>query len=261
MPKEEYLTVEEVAELLRIHRNTVYRWCRTGTLKALRFGKGWRIPRSALDEHIALSQPNPERGHALEEIWPPGPIVQNWCVGGDHVMALVDSREDVIDLEAGFLKEGRPLNVRLFKACWWQHPDDVRDQLTERGLEVEDLEAQGRLRFANLQEICDRDGPEAAAAVWVEQTLAARRDGYERLWGCGSPYLAESAEMHERLRTFEALLSHRLNGLPVIGLCTYFMDTRVSDFFAKMTHLIRHHWGLLSHPTPDNIAFARLKAE
>ncbi len=260
MTKNEFLTVDEVAELLRIHRNTVYRWCRQGQLEALRFGKSWRIPQTALQK-IGPSKQVVEQSKPLEKIWPPGPVVQDWCAGGDHVMGVVESREDVYNLETAFLREGLPLNVRLFKGCWWQQPDDVRTALASRGLDVEDLESRGKLVIANLQEVCERGGPEAAASVWVDATLRARRDGFERLWGCGSPYLAESPEVHERLRTFETLLSHRLNSLPVIGLCTYNLDTRVPDFLAKLIHLMRNHWGMLTYTAPDNLAFARLKAE
>ena len=260
MAKEEFLTVDEVADLLRIHRNTVYRWCREGQLKALRFGKGWRVPRTAL-ENMGPSREAVEQSKPLEKIWPPGPLVQDWCVGGDHVMGIVESQEDVYHLEAAYLREGLPLNVRLFKGCWWQQPDDVRMELASRGLDVEDLESRRKLVIANLQDVCERGGPEAAVSVWVNETLQARHDGFERLWGCGSPYLAESPEAHERLRAFETLLSHRLNGLPVIGLCTYYLDTHIPNFLSKLIHLMRNHWGILTYTDPDNLAFARLKAE
>jgi excisionase family DNA binding protein len=256
----QYLTVDEVAELLRIHRNTVYRWCREGQLEARRFGKGWRIPRSAV-EKLASSEHAGGLPKQLADSWPPGLVTQDWCSAGDHVLAIAESREAVYRLEADFLAEGLGLNVRLFKGCWWQHPDDVRQELGERGLDVARLEAKGRLVVADLQKACDREGPEGAASIWVDETLRARQDGYERLWGCGSPYLAESSEVHERFRRFEALLSYRLNGLPVIGLCSYVLDLHVPDVLAKLTQIIRNHWGLLTYAAPDNIAFARLKAE
>lgn len=45
-----FLTVDETAELLRVHRNTVYRWVREGRLPSSRIGKQWRIPRRALEK-------------------------------------------------------------------------------------------------------------------------------------------------------------------------------------------------------------------
>ena len=43
-----YLTPEEVAEILRVDRRTVYEWLRSGKLKAIRFGRTWRIPRTSV---------------------------------------------------------------------------------------------------------------------------------------------------------------------------------------------------------------------
>lgn len=44
-----FLTVEETAQLLRVHKNTIYRWVREGRLPSTRIGKQWRIPREALE--------------------------------------------------------------------------------------------------------------------------------------------------------------------------------------------------------------------
>jgi excisionase family DNA binding protein len=46
----ELLTVQEVAEHLRVSRVTVWRWCQKGTLPAFRIGRNWRIPRDRLLE-------------------------------------------------------------------------------------------------------------------------------------------------------------------------------------------------------------------
>lgn len=46
----EVLTVEEVAAYLRVHDATVRRWCRDGTLRALKIGHTYRIRRADLDE-------------------------------------------------------------------------------------------------------------------------------------------------------------------------------------------------------------------
>lgn len=45
-------TPEEVAELLRVHLNTVYRLLRSGSLPAAKTGRDWRIPGSALDDFL-----------------------------------------------------------------------------------------------------------------------------------------------------------------------------------------------------------------
>jgi excisionase family DNA binding protein len=45
---QKYLTVQEVALILKVHENTIYRWIDNGTLKAIRIGDVWRILESSL---------------------------------------------------------------------------------------------------------------------------------------------------------------------------------------------------------------------
>ena len=50
---EKLLTIDEVAEMLRVHRNTVEGWLHSGALSGYKLGgKLWRIPESALDEFL-----------------------------------------------------------------------------------------------------------------------------------------------------------------------------------------------------------------
>lgn len=46
------LTAQEVADILRVHRNTVYLWVRSGELPAVRYGKLIRIPQDSLEKWI-----------------------------------------------------------------------------------------------------------------------------------------------------------------------------------------------------------------
>lgn len=46
---DEVLTVDEVAQYLRVHPMTVQRWCRTGELPAAKIGRAYRIKRVELD--------------------------------------------------------------------------------------------------------------------------------------------------------------------------------------------------------------------
>ncbi len=49
---ERQLTVEEVAEELRVHPETVRQWIRDGELDAFDTGRGYRISRTDLDDFI-----------------------------------------------------------------------------------------------------------------------------------------------------------------------------------------------------------------
>lgn len=53
---EEILTVQEVANYLRLSRTTVWRWCNQGKLPAFRLGRSWRIHRTDLDYFVRQGQ-------------------------------------------------------------------------------------------------------------------------------------------------------------------------------------------------------------
>jgi excisionase family DNA binding protein len=48
----EILTVQEVADYLKVKAATVRRWIREGQLQAYRFGNSWRISKDQLDEFM-----------------------------------------------------------------------------------------------------------------------------------------------------------------------------------------------------------------
>lgn len=48
-----FLTVAEVAEMMRVSKMTVYRLVRSGELPAIRFGRSFRVPESAVQAAIA----------------------------------------------------------------------------------------------------------------------------------------------------------------------------------------------------------------
>ncbi|RBP42207.1 helix-turn-helix domain-containing protein [Garciella nitratireducens] len=50
--KYEWLTVEEVADMLRLNTVTIYRWLRTNKLRGIKLGKEWRIKDSDLQEFL-----------------------------------------------------------------------------------------------------------------------------------------------------------------------------------------------------------------
>jgi excisionase family DNA binding protein len=48
----QYLTVAEVAALLRVSKMTVYRMVQTHAFASVRFGKSYRVPENAVEEYI-----------------------------------------------------------------------------------------------------------------------------------------------------------------------------------------------------------------
>jgi len=51
-----FLTVAEVADMMRVSNMTVYRLVHAGELPAVRFGRSYRIPESAVEAAIALPE-------------------------------------------------------------------------------------------------------------------------------------------------------------------------------------------------------------
>ncbi len=61
--REEVLTVQEVADLLKTTPATIYSWCRAGKLPAFKIGQQWRIRAGAFYKMISNNEaPRPEEG-------------------------------------------------------------------------------------------------------------------------------------------------------------------------------------------------------
>jgi excisionase family DNA binding protein len=77
---DEFLTVAEVAELLRLNQQTVRNWIDQGSLPAVRVGRRVRIRRSDLERVLAegaTGAPDPESqdvSQRAEDFWGGGPV-------------------------------------------------------------------------------------------------------------------------------------------------------------------------------------------
>jgi len=58
VPDVRFLTVAEVAEIMRVSKMTVYRLVHSGELPAIRFGRSYRVPESAVADvlHRPISE-------------------------------------------------------------------------------------------------------------------------------------------------------------------------------------------------------------
>lgn len=56
MQNNNFYTVEQVAQALQVHWQTVLNYIKSGKLKAVRLGKGYRIPQESLDQFIKENQ-------------------------------------------------------------------------------------------------------------------------------------------------------------------------------------------------------------
>jgi excisionase family DNA binding protein len=230
------LTIDEVAECLRVHRNTVYRWCRTGRLHAVKLGKEWRILEDELEGALRRSSTQPVAVGART-----GDSELDQLLGHDaHLVGLVGDAGEVFDLELAYLSAGLTLNRKLLKACWWQSAPEVRAHLVTGGLDVEALEYAGRLEIHDLAGVFRSGGFTAAANVWLRSYGDAVAEGYDGVWGAGSPHL-ECCGTHDDLLAFERTLDAGLAGRPVMALCTYSLDTAVPGLLGRIVDVISHH--------------------
>lgn len=60
-PRLRYLTVAEVAEVMRVSRMTVYRLVHAGELPAVRVGRSFRVPQDALDAYLEAASVEGDR--------------------------------------------------------------------------------------------------------------------------------------------------------------------------------------------------------
>lgn len=55
LPDPKFLTIAEVASMMRVSKMTVYRLVHNGELPAVRVGRSFRVPESDVDEYLRKS--------------------------------------------------------------------------------------------------------------------------------------------------------------------------------------------------------------
>jgi excisionase family DNA binding protein len=60
MTTDEFLTTEEVADIMRVKPATVRDWLRRGLLRGVSIQRSWRIPRSELERFVQSRYGAPE---------------------------------------------------------------------------------------------------------------------------------------------------------------------------------------------------------
>ncbi|PKM81224.1 MAG: excisionase [Firmicutes bacterium HGW-Firmicutes-14] len=229
--KERLLTVDEVAEILRTTPNTIYRWLRAGKLPGVKIGKEWRIKKETLAAKLTESNTAIVKSEGF---------LDSIDRQHDHVLAVTRDTNNLYNLEAEFFKIGLSRGYRLFKGCWWQHPDDVRQELSLRGLPIDKLEEKNSLTIVNLTDEYNRSGNTGPVQSWSDEARKTLEMGYNTMWGSGSPHLLSCGGHFPNLIEFESTLDDVLKKLPVVGLCPYIFEA-MDDCFGEMVDLMNHH--------------------
>jgi len=235
MLQKELLTVDEVADLLRTTPNTIYRWLRAGKLRGVKIGKEWRLSRDTLLSRLLEEERDSGGKDFFDSINPKQ----------DHVLVITNSQEELYDMEAEYFEKGANRGHRLFKGCWWQHPDDVRTKLSDRGIDVEDLEKQDRMVIVNLDKTFQERGLEGPVDAWVKESEKSSILGFKTMWGAGSPLLNSCGEDVNMLIDFESLLDKNLRKRQVVGICPYVFRDCGDNFIGPLLELVNHHNSLV----------------
>ena len=184
------LDVAEVAEYLGVEQTTVQRWCREGSMPAMKIGKSWRIRREALVRFLERS----ERSETLVG------RLRSFLEVPDNALAIAQDRETMHRLDAAFFRVGEAQGGRLIKYAGgepWDSLNDVRTDLEPHGLEVGRLEEEGRFRFTSEPD------PQRGRTEELKRLLSEEADGGHPVWA--SFNWADHIDLDAALKQQEAL--------------------------------------------------------
>ncbi len=110
----EIMTPEQVADLLQVDRETVYRLIRRRQLAATKVGRSYRIPRQDLDTFLIANSTRPEVRDALFERVMTA-ANQNPNVDGDALLEELEREDD--ERKRQRANEGDPVLIELERRC------------------------------------------------------------------------------------------------------------------------------------------------
>jgi excisionase family DNA binding protein len=190
--KDELLEVPQIAHYLRVSDVTIYRWCREGRLPCLKLGNTWRIRRSAMEDFLARG----ERSATLV-----GQLRSFYRVP-DNVLASAQSKQRLHQLDDAFFRVGEARGGMLAKFLGPEtgaSVEELRSDWGGAGLEVERLEAEGRLRFVAVEKAGDH--AEALRRYYEEVVEVGRTIWVSIDWAVG-------VDLEEALRRQRKLTSY-----------------------------------------------------
>jgi len=206
-----FVTAEETAELLRVALNTVYRWCRSGRLRARKFGRQWRIDGSALEE-IGYPGPRSKPVNLLEHILP------HLHRDGEHLFALSVDEASALRLQAAFLEAAlRQPDAAVYLGLWDESPAEATRRL--RASLAPEMEIATKLRFLPLAEWYTGSALSGTIAE-LQAVLTRSQEAGERIWVTSFPQRFFGGNV-ERLMEYELASRETLEGQPVIAFCAY----------------------------------------
>ena len=134
--EKDLLGVKDVAGLMGVGEDTVWRWCREGRLPCLKVGKHWRVRREALEDFLRRS----ERPATLVG------QLRSFLRVPDNVLAIAQNLEILHRLDAAFFQVGEAHGGLLVKFFGGENTpaEELRAEFEKNGFEAGRLEREGR---------------------------------------------------------------------------------------------------------------------
>ncbi len=185
------LDVDDVAEYLGVEQTTVQRWCREGSIPAMKIGKQWRIRREALENFLKQG----ERPATLTG------QLRSFLAMPDNVLGVAQNQELLHRLDAAFLSVGEARGGLLVKFTGGEplSEAELRADLESKGLAVGRHEEEGRFRFVQ-----DGDSPDGRAETLREFVSKVSDAGGRTIWA--SFNWTEQVDLDTALRQQETLM-------------------------------------------------------
>src|ERR671920_1519508 len=165
------LAVADVAAVIGVKENTVYRWCSEGKLPCLKIGYHWRIRRGVLEDFLKQS----ERPRTLVG------QLDSFLRVSDSVLAIAQNIDVLHRLDAAFFRVGEARGGLLVKFyAGEEHSEgELLADFEQNGLQASRLKREGRLlmraeeepsrgtRWRQLNQLIDEKGGGQGRTVWA----------------------------------------------------------------------------------------------
>ena len=185
----ELLGAEDVAALLGVKESTVWRWCREGTLPALKVGKHWRVRREALEGFLREK----ERSATLVG------QLSSFLRVPDNVLAVAQNLDLLHRLDAAFFQVGEARGGLLVKFYGGENspPEELIARFEENGLAAGRLRREGRLLMRPEED--PSGGREEGLGRLVEEGVGEGRTVWASFDWVGQVDLETALKQQERL--------------------------------------------------------------
>ena len=170
-----------------------------------------------------------------------------------HVAMLLSTREEVAPTLASFYALGAKRNGWLFHRSIAGRADVDRAALSAAGLDVEALEAEGRMVFSEIElGMSIHDWVHA----WEPEMDAALDRGFDAAWWARFP-IGPDAEILERSVEYDRAWDEHFHDRPCVSLCLFIVGDVERD--QRAAQLAQTHDTVLTKRAPGRSRRARCR--